>query len=105
MRSSVLPLSHTTNRLEVATLLRLGRILNFVKSLSAIGLPLPAPAPYPAGTALDTADRRNAGIQLLRWFLGDGKIRGATPDGIIYEHRSSTRLTAGFIAGLQAEAV
>ncbi len=33
MRSSTLPLSHTTSRIESVTLMRLGRLLNFMKSL------------------------------------------------------------------------
>ena len=34
MRSSALPVSHTTSRIESVTLMRLGRLLNFMKALT-----------------------------------------------------------------------
>jgi radical SAM superfamily enzyme YgiQ (UPF0313 family) len=43
MRSSALPIEHTTRRIESVTLLRLGRLLNFMKYLLDHGLSLPAP--------------------------------------------------------------
>ena len=100
MRASALPISDTTTRLEAATLLRLGRIVNFIKSLPEEGLNIPGPTPYPQGLPLDMEDRSKIGLQLLRWFLDDGKIRGVTADGNIYEHAISDRLTTGFIEGL-----
>ncbi|MCX5882316.1 MAG: radical SAM protein [Deltaproteobacteria bacterium] len=44
MRSSALPLSHTTSRIESVTLMRLGRLLNFIKSLIDQGLDFKAEA-------------------------------------------------------------
>lgn len=101
MRSSALPLSHTTSRTESATLMRLGRILNFMKNLIDNGRPIPSPAAFEAGVALDPADRISTGSQLLRWFLHDGEIRGITSDGQIYSHRCDQRLTGQFIEGIQ----
>ena len=101
MRSSALPLSHTTSRTESATLMRLGRILNFMKHLIDSGRPIPSPAEFAAGASLDPADRISTGLQLLRWFLYDGHVRGITSDGQIYSHRCDQRLTGQFIEGLQ----
>ncbi len=174
MRSTALPLSDTTTRMESVTLLRLGRILNFMKSLAgadsavslsgvrttldalttekcpgtseaelngisgACGRPTagcfedqaggngfrsPGDANEPeghtheksprgasAGIALRTLpasgprtaviDRTQAGKALLGMFLGDGLIRGMTPDGEIYEHTASPALCRAFIDGL-----
>jgi len=99
MRSSVLPISDTTNRDEAATLLRLGRLINFAKSLRDKGMAIPGPMPYPRGLPLDLGDRERIGIQLLRWFLDDGGIRGVTLDGDIYDHAVSRRLTTRFVKG------
>ena len=101
MRSSALPLSHTTSRTESATLMRLGRILNFMKHLIDSGRPIPSASEFKNGTSLDPADRISTGLQLLRWFLHDGQIRGITSDGQIYTHRCDQRLTGQFIEGLQ----
>lgn len=100
MRSSALPISDTTTRLEAATLLRLGRIVNFMKSLSERGSDIPGPTPYPEGLPLDMKNRNKIGKQLLRWFLDDGYIRGVTPDGAIYKHAISNHLTNQFIEAL-----
>ncbi len=102
MRSSALPISHTTTRVESVTILRLGRILNFMKSLLDDGLPIPAPLPYIKTESVKMSDRRETGMQLLQWFLHDGKIRGVTPDGTVFEHNASTELTRKFIKGLEA---
>ena len=100
-RSSALPLSHTTSRLETITLLRLSRIVNFMKSIVDSGLALPAPAPA-AGKIIDSTDRRGAGMQLLQFFLYDGKIRGLSPQGEVYEHATSVELSQNFLAGLKS---
>lgn len=101
MRASALPLSHTTSRTEAATLLRLGRILNFIKALAADGIDLPPPRRNVALHMPET-DRREAGRRLLAWFLGDGKIRGVTPDGRVYEHLTARDLSRRFLQGLEA---
>ena len=100
MRSSALPLSQTTTRLEAATLLRLGRILNFMKSVLDRGDKIPQPAP--AREELENPESRfESGIQLLQGFLNDGKIRGATPDGRVFEHMTAGHLTEQFLEGIK----
>jgi hypothetical protein len=100
MRSSALPLSHTTTRKDVVTLVRLGRILNFMKYLADLET-------GPSGTSIQRASlthrdtRIQVGRKLLRMFLNDGKIRGITPDGQIFEHNISIPLTHRFIKKLE----
>jgi hypothetical protein len=101
MRGSVLPISHTTTRKESSTLLRLGRILNFIKFLLDRGAAIPQARLYSQQQSIDNSDRVRSGRQLLGWFLGDGKIRGIRPDGAVYEHSVSTRLTRMFLDGLK----
>ena len=101
MRSAALPLSHTTTRLESATLLRLGRILNFIKSLIDRGFPIPAP--LPATVEIDpTHNRLESGKKLLQYFLYDGKIRGVTKDGNVFEHCIDIPLAIEFLEGLKS---
>ena len=100
-RSSALPLSHTTSRLETITLLRLSRIINFMKSIVDSGLELPDPAPA-ADEIVHSTERRIAGMKLLQSYLYDGKIRGASPQGEIYEHEISVELSKHFLAGLKS---
>jgi radical SAM superfamily enzyme YgiQ (UPF0313 family) len=101
MRSSALPLSHSTTRKESVTLLRLSRIINFMKSLIDSGLPLPRPAP--ATSAITTSiDRREVGRQLLQFFLYDGIIRGVGPDCEVYEHEIDLKLSKKFIADIKS---
>jgi hypothetical protein len=99
MRSSALPLSHTTNRKEAVTLLRLARILNFMKSLLDTGTPIPdaSPAKIRSGN-LD--NRIEIGKQLIGKFLNDGRIRGVTPQGEVYDHLISDSVSREFVAGL-----
>lgn len=99
MRATALPLAHTTDRTQTVTLLRLGRILNFMKSLLDQGQKLPDP--MPPSPACSTEDRQELGKHLLAAFLYDARIRGADADGRIYEHRIDTRLTRQFIHGIQ----
>ena len=100
-RSSALPLSHTTSRLETITLLRLSRMINFMKSIVDSGLTLPDAAPA-ADEIVKSTDRRVAGMQLLQFFLYDGKIRGFSPHGQVYEHATSVELSRSFLAGLKS---
>jgi hypothetical protein len=100
MRSSALPLSHSTTRLESVTLLRLSRIVNFMKSLVDSGLPLPDPAPA-TGCISNPNDRNDAGRQLLQFFLNDGVIRGISPDGEVFDHEISSDLSKKFLADLK----
>jgi anaerobic magnesium-protoporphyrin IX monomethyl ester cyclase len=100
MRASALPIEHTTRRIESVTLLRLGRVLNFMKYLLDHGLPVPAPSQSDA-VALDPVDRTETGRSLLSRFLADGRIRGLTPDGEVYAHHVAPRLCERFLNGLQ----
>jgi hypothetical protein len=99
MRASALPIEHTTRRVESATLLRLGRILNFMKHLRDRGHVLPQPR-LPQAAALDPGDRIRAGCELLAGFLADGSIRGLTPQGQVYAHRVAPNLTQRFLNGI-----
>jgi radical SAM superfamily enzyme YgiQ (UPF0313 family) len=101
MRSSALPLSHSTTRKESITLLRLSRIINFMKSLIDSGLPLPLPVPA-TSTITTSTDRREVGRQLLQFFLYDGMIRGIGPDGEVYEHEIDLELSKKFLAGIKS---
>jgi hypothetical protein len=103
MRSSVLPISHLTTREEAVTILRLGRILNFMKFLMDNEEKIPAPGQIRVA-GIDEKDLKNRtyiGIKLLQWFLYDGKIRGVEPSGDIYEHAISADVTRRFIEGLK----
>ncbi|MBN1931854.1 MAG: B12-binding domain-containing radical SAM protein [Desulfobacterales bacterium] len=101
MRSSALPVSHTTSRTEAVTLMRLGRILNFIKSLLDQGLEIPAPLPFCEISPKNITNRIDIGIKLLQCFFHDGKIRGMLPNGEIFEHRIAEELTRKFIQGLR----
>ena len=101
MRSSAIPIDHTTTRLNAVTLLRLGRILNYMKALLDKGIPIPATLPFSPGFQLKNADRMDVGLKLLSWFLHDGKIRGVTPDGEVYKHKVSPELTRLFLEKIQ----
>ncbi|MFO7554733.1 MAG: radical SAM protein [Desulfobacterales bacterium] len=100
MRSSALPLSHITTRTESITLLRLGRILNFIKYLKDKGVNI-------SDTSLKNRrmgnqdNRMETGLRLLQMFLNDGKIRGITPEGDVFEHRISFELSKKFIQRLK----
>jgi len=99
MRSSALPLSHTTDRTEAVTLLRLARILNFMKLLLDKRKPFPQASP-PGMHINHLDDRIETGRRLLGGFLYDSKIKGVTPQGTVYDHRISTPLAQRFLAGL-----
>jgi radical SAM superfamily enzyme YgiQ (UPF0313 family) len=102
MRSSALPLSHTTTRLETVTLMRLGRIINFMKHLVDKGITPPPPQDFNASSRiLRTVDRETAGIELLSGLFKDGRIRGITPEGAIYDHTISGPLVERFLKLLQ----
>jgi len=101
MRSSALPLSHTTTRLESVTLLRLSRIVNFMKSLIDSGRSLPPPAKAVNGISAPE-DRREAGRQLLQFFLYDAIIRGVSLAGEVFEHEIDRQLSEKFMTGLKS---
>jgi len=99
MRATALPIHQRTSRTDAATLLRLGRILNFIKRLREDGIPIPGPAAL--GERLDPdLNRQQVGLQLLAAFLLDGGIRGVEADGRVYDHRVSANLCRRFLDGL-----
>ena len=101
MRSSALPISDTTTRIQAATLLRLSRITNFLKYLKDSHIDEPLPEAFPDKAVFNpNADRLMFSIQLLKWFLHDGKIRGITPTGDLFEHQTDPHLTRSFITKL-----
>jgi radical SAM superfamily enzyme YgiQ (UPF0313 family) len=97
LRSSAIPVSDTTSRIEAITLLRLSRIINFMKLIINNGEKIPEPAICNNIKMLSTSDRIMIGHQLLSWFLSDGLIRGITPQGEVFIHNVSTVLTRQFI--------
>jgi radical SAM superfamily enzyme YgiQ (UPF0313 family) len=101
LRASALPLSHTTNRTESVTLLRLARILNFMKSLLDRGQKIPGPVPINGTVEIKYKDKTKAGKLLLQWFLHDGRIRGLRPNGEVFAHKISPELADQFIRGLK----
>ena len=99
MRSSALPLSHTTDRKEAVTLIRLARILNFMKSLLDSAIPISEASS--ANIRIDNPGNRiEIGQQLIGKFLSDGRIRGVTPQREVYDHLISDSVSRKFVAEL-----
>jgi anaerobic magnesium-protoporphyrin IX monomethyl ester cyclase len=101
MRSSTIPICHGTKREESITLLRLARILNFMKLLKDMERKMPEPEPYDEKTRLPLENRMELGVKLLGWFFQDGKIRGISKEGQVYEHLGSQEVTRSFLSGLK----
>jgi hypothetical protein len=99
MRASAFPISQTTTRDQAVTLMRLGRMLNFMKHLIDIGSGMPAASPLSV-KALDPADRISTGRRLLAAFFDDGLIRGITATGETYTHRICQQTTDLFLSRL-----
>jgi hypothetical protein len=97
MRSSAIPVSDTTTRLQSLTLLRLGRIVNFVKELKKRGIAI-VPRPLDDRAAFDPSDRLANGLALVQGFFHDGRIRGIDRDGKVYDHAASQELCERFAA-------
>ncbi len=104
MRATALPLAHVTDRRQAATLLRLGRILNFMKRLLDQGHGLPQPAPPPKKVDPQT-DRITIGRHLLAAFFHDGGIYGLDQNGKLYDHCIDTALAFEFLRGLHQTTV
>ncbi len=100
MRSAALPISHSTSRLDSVTLLRLGRITNFIKGLISKHRSIPKGC-IPGDYIRNTENRENIGIKLISWFRKDGKIRGVGSDGRVFVHVSSLKLVKRFLSGLE----
>ncbi len=119
MRSSALPVCDTTSRLESVTLLRLARIVNFMKSLVNENGTIPEAAAYEEIRAeeriqeriqemkpavhkgMDWKKRKHFSVKLLQWFLYDGKIRGINDQEDIFEHYTDHGLCQEFLARLE----
>jgi len=103
-RARALPISHTTSRREVVTLLRIGRLINFLKGIIDRGEPIPEKVRVGEHIA-DTHDRMALGRILLQGFLYDGRLRGVAPDGRVYDHRVSEPLVQRFRERLDPERI
>ncbi|HCY87563.1 MAG TPA: B12-binding domain-containing radical SAM protein [Desulfobacteraceae bacterium] len=102
MRSTALPLDHTTTRLEAVTLLRLTRILNFMKSEIDTRGKLPEPRVFPGKERFDAGgDRTKVSRRLLTLFLADGIIRGVDRAGLVYPHETDRGLSQMFLEGIK----
>jgi hypothetical protein len=104
-RSTALPLDHTPCREASLTLLRLARMLNFMKQCVDETGHLPTPEPIPRNAHHLAGSRGDIGHQLVRWFLNDGIMRGVQKDGKLFVHPTDTRSTRAFIKGLEATGV
>ncbi|MCP4669889.1 MAG: radical SAM protein, partial [Desulfobacula sp.] len=101
MRSSALPLDDKTSRRQAVTLLRLSRILNFMKHLKDTSEPIPEPKPFVDQT-IKPSNRQTVSKKLLQYFLYDGKIRGTDSYGRVYSHLIDPDLTMQFIKKIKA---
>ena len=99
MRASAFPVDQATTRDQAVTLMRLGRLLNFMKRLIDTGAGIPAAAPLAAKT-LDPSDRTTSGRRLLAAFFDDGRIRGLSKTGEVYPHRVCRKTTDLFLTRL-----
>lgn len=102
MRSTALPLDGATSRSQAVTLLRLARILNFMKSIKDRTGSLPPALPFPGSKNLKEPDRFKLSTTLLQWFLNDGVIRGVEPDGTVYAHAVDPDLACEFARRINA---
>ncbi len=113
MRSTALPICDTTTREDSATLLRLGRVLNFIKSLSPRELSEVRAASnldqseitrhikeICTRTVPDQESRRTAGKLIVALFMKDAKIRGITRLGDVFNQRVSIDLCTSFRNGV-----
>lgn len=96
MRSTALPLNNITSRVEAVTLLRLSRILNFLKAIVDIEGALPVPRSFPGHSRTSFSNRQALSKTLVQWFLKDGIIRGVDANGQIYTHTADTVLAQQF---------
>lgn len=101
MRSTALPIADTCSRIQSATLLRLSRVLSFMKALKNKNISIPGPEKCFQKDIDSGMDRTKSGILLLSWFLYDGIIRGVDREGIVYNHECDHVLTKRFIDGIK----
>jgi anaerobic magnesium-protoporphyrin IX monomethyl ester cyclase len=99
MRSTALPLDDTTTRLEAITLLRLARILNFIKT--RIDLHGCLPLGEACGNEVMDGNRDVISHKLVQYFLQDGIIRGVDKKGNLYAHKTDADLCQKFIKAIK----
>ncbi len=104
-RSTALPLGNQDDRLASVTLLRLTRILNFMKACIDREGAIPDPAPIRQTNLTPPVNRWSEGLLLLQAFLHDGQIRGIDQRGQLYVHRTDSGLTQAFFKGLKNTAL
>ncbi|MBF0100176.1 MAG: B12-binding domain-containing radical SAM protein [Desulfobacterales bacterium] len=99
MRSTALPISHITTQKQSITLLRLSRIVNFIKQLIDRGIPLTCSEPLlnTSQMEINKYSKEALGLMLAKPFFNDGIIRGIRDDGYIYQHTIDHQLTKKFI--------
>jgi hypothetical protein len=104
LRSSALPVDHTTSRLQAATLLRLGRLVNFIKALIDGGDALPPPAACPPRVD-PKMERQEMGRVLVAGFLADQMVRGIDPEGRVYRQPVDCHLCDCFHQEMQGRRI
>ncbi|MCP3925950.1 MAG: B12-binding domain-containing radical SAM protein [Desulfobacterales bacterium] len=82
-RSSSIPLGSDLKRQETVTVMRIGRIVNYLKSQKI------------AGINFQNSDSKESAI--IRDFFRDSKIRGIDSNGEIFFHKTSSSLCEYFI--------
>lgn len=101
-RSTAIPLSSSTSRTETVTLLRIARIVNFMKSLKDRNVNFFEPiAPHHFPARHDAAGRRAIGIEALRRLFREGRIMGYSPDTGFYAHLASQPLLDLFVSRIK----
>lgn len=97
-RSTAIPLSHRTSRLQTVTLMRIARMINFIKHLLDMGFD---PAHLDTTIPCDRlCDRERNGAILLQRFLSDGRIRGIDRKGNVFFHRIDEATAEAFRAAI-----
>jgi len=98
MRATSIPVTHICTRLQLITLLRLSRIINYIQQLTEQNIPIPKPLPCNQNIFTPDQPKDQMGLLLLSWFLYDGIIRGVDHDYRIYEHQSDQPVVYYFLA-------
>ncbi|MEW6258496.1 MAG: radical SAM protein [Thermodesulfobacteriota bacterium] len=93
-RSTAIPLSHRTTRLQTVTLMRIARMINFIKRLLDAGVHPTQPDSAIHSSELSARERN--GARLLQLFLSDGRIRGIDREGNVFFHPIDEDLAEAF---------
>ena len=104
-RSSAIPVTDTTTRLQSITLMRISRMINFMKRMVSGKIAIPNPETLRQALIDPDMGSVNLGVKLISAFLADGLIRGVLPDGTLYLHQTDDEVTARFIAGCSPQRV